>query len=102
MVWLALLIASLALVIAVVSFLRTGGSADVRRQLDALSAKTDEVVRSVSAKTDEAFRSVSAKTDEVVHAVGTRTDGVREKAADAVSRLEQTIRGKPSDSGQSS
>ncbi len=91
MVWLALLIASLALVIAVVSFLRTGGSADVRRRIDAMSTKTEG-----------AFRSVSTKTDEVVSAVGTRTDGVREKAAHAVSRLEQAIRRKPSDSSHSS
>lgn len=91
MVWLALLISALALAIAVVSFLRTGGSADVRRRIGALSTKTEE-----------AFRSVSARADQVVSAAGTRTDGVREKAADAVSRLEQTIRGKASDSSHSS
>jgi hypothetical protein len=61
---LTLLIAVVALVIAILAYQRTGGTYDLRRQMDDLSEKTE-----------------------------CATKGIREMTADALSRLETLIRG---------
>ncbi len=61
---LTLLIAVVALVIATLAYQRTGGTYDLRRQMDDLSEKTE-----------------------------CATKGIREMTADALSRLESLIRG---------
>lgn len=61
---LTLLIAVVALVIATLAYQRTGGTYDLRRQMDDLSEKTE-----------------------------CATKGIRETTADALSRLETLVRG---------
>lgn len=68
---LTLIIAVVALVIAVLAYMRTGGIEDLRSQVKTMGTKTD----TLRAKTADA------------------TESLRVKTADALDRLERTVRG---------
>jgi len=67
-----LLIAVVALIISILAYQRTGGAADVRRQMDS----------------GESFADIKKQ----VESLGTMTDALREKTADALERLEKVLR----------
>ena len=67
-----LLIAVVALVISILAYQRTGGTAELKRMLESTSSSTD-----------------LKKQIETLTAV---TDSLREKTADALDRLEKAIR----------
>jgi len=67
-----LLIAVVALIISILAYQRTGGTADVRRQMDS----------------GESFADLKKQ----VESLGTMTDALREKTADALERLEKVLR----------
>jgi hypothetical protein len=67
-----LLIAVVALIISILAYQRTGGTADVRRQMDS----------------GEPFADLKKQAE----SLGTMTDALREKTADALERLEKVIR----------
>ena len=67
-----LLIAVVALIIAILAYQRTGGTADLKRQLE---SKTS-----------------SADLKKQIDALMAMTDSLREKTADALDRLEKVIR----------
>lgn len=67
-----LLIAVVALIIAILAYQRTGGTAELKRQIDA----------GVS----------SPELKKQVDALAAMTDSLREKTADALDRLEKVIR----------
>ena len=67
-----LLIAVVALIIAILAYQRTGGTAELKRQIDA-GASSPELRKQVDA-------------------LVAMTDSLREKTADALDRLEKVIR----------
>src|SRR4030042_1807993 len=67
-----LLIAVVALIIAILAYQRTGGTADLKRLLDSKTSSPD----------------LKKQMDALV----TMTDALREKTADALDRLEKVIR----------
>jgi hypothetical protein len=67
-----LLIAVVALIISILAYQRTGGTADVRRQMESGESYTD--------------------LKKQVESLGTMTDALREKTADALERLEKVLR----------
>jgi hypothetical protein len=67
-----LLIAVVALIIAILAYQRTGGTAELKRQLESKTSSPD----------------LKAQFDSLV----TMTDALREKTADALERLEKVIR----------
>ncbi|NWG02691.1 MAG: hypothetical protein HXY44_07545 [Syntrophaceae bacterium] len=67
-----LLIAVVALIIAILAYQRTGGTAELKRQIDA-GASSPELRKQVEA-------------------LVAMTDSLREKTADALDRLEKVIR----------
>jgi|MudIll2142460700_1097286.scaffolds.fasta_scaffold11057_3 hypothetical protein len=67
-----LLIAVVALIISILAYQRTGGTADVRRQMDS----------------GESFADLKKQAE----SLGTMTDALREKTADALERLEKVLR----------
>ena len=67
-----LLIAVVALIIAILAYQRTGGAADLKRQLDSRTSSLD----------------LKKQMDALV----AMTDAVREKTADALDRLEKVVR----------
>jgi len=67
-----LLIAVVALIISILAYQRTGGTADVRRQMDSSESYGD--------------------LKKQVESLGTMTDALREKTADALERLEKVLR----------
>jgi hypothetical protein len=67
-----LLIAVVALIIAILAYQRTGGTAELKRQLESRTSSVD----------------LKKQVDTLV----AMTDNLREKAADALDRLEKVIR----------
>jgi uncharacterized protein YoxC len=67
-----LLIAVVALVISILAYQRTGGTGDLKRQMDSTTSSTD--------------------LKKQMEALMTMTDSLREKTADALDRLERAIR----------
>ena len=67
-----LLIAVVALVLSILAYQRTGGTADLRRPMDSTTSSTD--------------------LKKQMEALMTMTDSLREKTADALDRLEKAIR----------
>ena len=67
-----LLIAVVALIIAILAYQRTGGTADLKRLLDSKTSSSD--------------------LKKQMDALAARTDTLREKTADALDRLEKVIR----------
>jgi len=67
-----LLIAVVALVLSILAYQRTGGTADARRPMDSTTSSTD--------------------LKKQMEALMTMTDSLREKTADALDRLEKAIR----------
>jgi cell division protein FtsB len=67
-----LLIAVVALIIAILAYQRTGGTADLKRRLDSKTSSPD----------------LKKQMDTLV----AMTDALREKTADALDRLEKVIR----------
>jgi cell division protein FtsB len=67
-----LLIAVVALIIAILAYQRTGGAADLKRQLDSRTSSPD--------------------LKKQMDALMAMTDALREKTADALDRLEKVIR----------
>jgi hypothetical protein len=67
-----LLIAVVALIIAILAYQRTGGTAELKRQLESRTSSVD--------------------LKKQVDALVAMTDNLREKAADALDRLEKVIR----------
>lgn len=68
-----LLIAVVALIISILAYQRTGGTADLKRQIDSTSSSSPDLKRQVDA-------------------LMAMTDSLREKTADALDRLEKVIR----------
>ena len=64
----ALIVAIVALIIAIVAYYRTGGVADLKKQIEALTAAGDSIITKA-------------------------TDSLRDKTADALDRVEGTVRG---------
>jgi len=69
---LTLLIAVIALIIAILAYQRTGGTADLARRIES-GVSSDDLKKQMAALT-------------------TMTDALREKTADALDRLEKVIR----------
>ncbi|OGP64942.1 MAG: hypothetical protein A2170_13925 [Deltaproteobacteria bacterium RBG_13_53_10] len=67
-----LLIAVAALIIAILAYQRTGGTADLKRHLESTSSSLD--------------------LKKQVDSLAAMTDAVREKTADALDRLEKVVR----------
>ena len=67
-----LLIAVVALIISILAYQRTGGTADGRRPMDSGESYAD--------------------LKKQVESLGTMTDALREKTADALERLEKVLR----------
>ena len=67
-----LLIAVVALIIAILAYQRTGGTADLKRQIDSATSSVDLTKK--------------------VESLTVMTDALREKTADALDRLEKIIR----------
>jgi hypothetical protein len=67
-----LLIAVVALIIAILAYQRTGGTTDLRRQVDSTTSSLD--------------------LKKQVESLAAMTDSLREKTADALDRLEKVIR----------
>ncbi len=67
-----LLIAVVALIISILAYQRTGGSADLKRHVESTDSYGD--------------------LKRQVESLGTLTDALREKTADALDRLEKVIR----------
>jgi len=67
-----LLIAVVALIIAILAYQRTGGTADLKRQIDSATSSID-------------FK-------KQVESLTVMTDTLREKTADALDRLEKMVR----------
>jgi len=67
-----LLIAVVALIIAILAYQRTGGTADLKRQIDSATSSVDLTKK--------------------VESLTVMTDALREKTADALDRLEKMIR----------
>jgi len=67
-----LLIAVVALIIAILAYQRTGGTADLKRQVESTTAPLD--------------------LKKQVESLAVMTDSLREKTADALDRLEKAIR----------
>jgi len=67
-----LLIAVVALIISILAYQRTGGAADLKRQVESSTPYGD--------------------LKKQVESLGTLTDSLREKTADALDRLEKVIR----------
>jgi cell division protein FtsL len=67
-----LLIAVVALIIAILAYQRTGGTADLKRQIDSATSSVD-------------FK-------KQVESLTVMTDALREKTADALDRLEKMVR----------
>ena len=67
-----LLIAVVALIIAILAYQRTGGTAELKRQIESRTSSLD----------------LKKEVDTLV----TMTDALREKTADALDRLEKVIR----------
>jgi len=67
-----LLIAVVALIIAILAYQRTGGTADLKRQIDSAASSVDLTKK--------------------VESLTIMTDALREKTADALDRLEKMIR----------
>lgn len=67
-----LLIAVIALVIAILAYQRTGGTAELRKQLESKTASPD----------------LKAQFDSLM----AMTDALREKTADALDRMEKVVR----------
>lgn len=77
-----LIIAVIALVIAVVTYQRTGGIKDLRRRVEAVSSRTQEVRNDLQRRAE----SVSSKTQIM-----------RDVTANSLGRLEKIVRGKGND-----
>jgi cell division protein FtsL len=67
-----LLIAVVALIIAILAYQRTGGTADLKRQIDSATSGID--------------------LKKQVESLTVMTDALREKTADALDRLEKMVR----------
>jgi cell division protein FtsL len=67
-----LLIAVVALIIAILAYQRTGGTADLKRQIDSATSSVD--------------------LKKQVESLTVMTDALREKTADALDRLEKMVR----------
>jgi len=67
-----LLIAVVALIISILAYQRTGGSAELKRQVESMTSSVD--------------------LKKQVDSLTTMTDALREKTADALERLEKVIR----------
>jgi hypothetical protein len=67
-----LLIAVVALIISILAYQRTGGTAEIKRQLESTTSSVD--------------------LKKQIEALVSMTDALREKTADALDRLEKTIR----------
>ena len=67
-----LLIAVVALIIAILAYQRTGGTTDLKRQIDSATSSVD--------------------LKKQVESLTVMTDALREKTADALDRLEKMIR----------
>jgi predicted Holliday junction resolvase-like endonuclease len=67
-----LLIAVVALIISILAYQRTGGTAELKRQLESTTSSVD--------------------LKKQIEALVNMTDALREKTADALDRLEKTIR----------
>jgi hypothetical protein len=67
-----LLIAVVALIIAILAYQRTGGAADLKRQIDSATSSVD--------------------LKKQVESLTVMTDALREKTADALDRLEKMVR----------
>ncbi len=67
-----LLIAVVALIISILAYQRTGGTAELKRQIESKTSSID----------------LKKEMDTLV----TLTDGLREKTADALDRLEKVVR----------
>jgi hypothetical protein len=67
-----LLIAVVALIIAILAYQRTGGTADLKRQIDSAASSVDLTKK--------------------VESLTIMTDALREKTADALDRLEKIVR----------
>jgi hypothetical protein len=67
-----LLIAVVALIIAILAYQRTGGTADLKRQIDSATSSVDLTKK--------------------VESLTVMTDALREKTADALDRLEKMVR----------
>jgi predicted ATP-grasp superfamily ATP-dependent carboligase len=67
-----LLIAVVALIIAILAYQRTGGTADLKRQIDSAASSVDLTKK--------------------VESLTIMTDALREKTADALDRLEKMVR----------
>lgn len=95
-----LIIAVIALVIAVVTYQRTGGLKDLRRRVEAVSSKTQGVRNDLQRRAE----AVSSRTQIVknnlqrhAEAVNSRTQMMRNVTANSLGRLERIIRGKGND-----
>ena len=67
-----LLIAVVALIIAILAYQRTGGTADLKRQIDSAASSVDLTKK--------------------VESLTVMTDALREKTADTLDRLEKMVR----------
>lgn len=67
-----LLIAVVALIISILAYQRTGGTADLKRHMESTDSFAD--------------------LKKQVESLGTLTDALREKTADALERLEKVVR----------
>jgi len=67
-----LLIAVVALIISILAYQRTGGSSELKRQVESMASSVD--------------------LKKQVDSLTTMTDALREKTADALERLEKVIR----------
>jgi len=68
MVTVALIVAIVALIIAIVAYYRTGGVADLKKQIEALTGAGDSIITKA-------------------------TDSLRDKTADALDKVEGAVRG---------
>jgi uncharacterized protein YoxC len=77
-----LLIAVVALIISILAYQRAGGIADLKRQIESVTSSVD--------------------LKKQVDGLKTATDSLREKTADALERLEKSLRRTDKDKGSSS
>lgn len=77
-----LLIAVVALIISILAYQRAGGIADLKRQIESVTSSVD--------------------LKKQVDGLKTATDSLREKTADALERLEKSLRRPDKDKGSSS
>lgn len=83
---LALAIAIVALIISILAYQRAGGTADLKKRVEALSAITD----TLREKTADTLSTVDLKKR--IDTLSSLTDSLREKMADALTKMEKVIR----------